>query len=146
MSVQIDHKQLVCDGGKGDVTGSDHTDCVIIRRKSWQVECKEFTVSCYNVWKCPTFDECYKFHLRDTNYCCEYFCRWTLPTYAGTLIFTFYFVLQYQTSRIYTVPCPFPQTLDSYFFNAPLFEIRFSFTWHCYIFILWQTFRKWFPQ
>ena len=67
-------KEELCSGGKGAITGTDLADCKYVQRKVWKVKCKEYTVSCYWIRVCPSFDDCYKNHLINRSFCCEYIC------------------------------------------------------------------------
>ena len=67
-------KEELCSGGKGTITGNDLADCKYIQRKVWKVKCKEYTASCYLIRVCPLFDDCYRNHLINRSFCCEYIC------------------------------------------------------------------------
>lgn len=64
----------LCAGGKAEITANDVADCKYIQGKDWKVKCKIYTVSCYWIRVCPTFDSCYRNHLINRSFCCEYIC------------------------------------------------------------------------
>ena len=64
----------LCAGGKAEITANDVADCKYIQGKDWKVKCKIYTVSCYWITVCPTFDSCYRNHLINRSFCCEYIC------------------------------------------------------------------------
>jgi len=72
-SYPVLESNILCSGGKGAISAKDYGDC-IIKLKTWQVKCKITTTSCYWIRVCPSFDKCYKEHLINRTYCCEYIC------------------------------------------------------------------------
>ena len=65
---------FLCSGGKAEVFPHEVASCVIFGGKLWQVKCKIYASTCYQIQVCPDFDYCYMNHLRNNMYCCEWIC------------------------------------------------------------------------
>ncbi|XP_078347390.1 uncharacterized protein LOC144632586 isoform X2 [Oculina patagonica] len=66
---------ILCSGGKSTVTPSDYGWCTVFQKpNTWKLKCKVYIDTCYEIVVCPLWDPCYKDHLINRSYCCEYLC------------------------------------------------------------------------
>jgi len=70
----VDLSEYVCPGGKSNVSVPEIAQC-IANGKRWKVKCKITTTTCYYIRTCISFDICYRDHLRNQTFCCEYLCE-----------------------------------------------------------------------
>ncbi|KAJ7361983.1 hypothetical protein OS493_013067 [Desmophyllum pertusum] len=57
---------VLCSGGKGIITTEDVGDCLYVKKKFWNAQCRITSRTCYWMVVCSTFKKCYDNHLRDT--------------------------------------------------------------------------------